>query len=113
MLNLPVHEVRDSLLESIEGENARVLLKAPTGSGKSTVVPQMIIDSQLVEGLIVVVQPRRIAAKMLARRVASLRGGKVGDEVGYVVRFDRKMSSKTSVVQRPARSKASTPRPIR
>ena len=98
MLKLPVDEVSGEIVSSLERRGARILLKAPTGSGKSTRVPQVVLESGLVDGLIVVVQPRRIAAKMLARRVASLRGSRVGDEIGYVVRFDRQMSAKTRVV---------------
>ena len=98
-MNLPVYEVEQSLLDGLRDKRlARVLLKAPTGSGKSTAVPQMLLDADIVDGLIVVVQPRRIAARMLARRVASLRNTRVGDEVGHVVRFDRKMGSATRIV---------------
>lgn len=98
-MKLPVYGIENELLGALRVPNcSRTLLKAPTGSGKSTAVPQMIVDSGLVEGLIVVVQPRRIAARMLARRVASIRGGAVGAEVGYVVRFDKKMGAKTRIV---------------
>lgn len=98
-MNLPVVEIEQQLLDGVSRpDGARVLLKAPTGSGKSTAVPQMLLDAGVVEGLIVVVQPRRIAARMLARRVASLRNVRVGDEVGYVVRFDRNMSAQTRIV---------------
>ncbi|MFC5049892.1 ATP-dependent helicase HrpB [Rubritalea spongiae] len=97
MRDLPVYQVEKKLVESVHArEAARILLKAPTGSGKSTAVPQMILDE--VKGLIVVVQPRRIAARMLARRVAQMRGGKVGGEVGHVVRFDRQMGTETRIV---------------
>ncbi|MFC4995364.1 ATP-dependent helicase HrpB [Rubritalea tangerina] len=96
-MDLPVYEIEQALLDSL-GAYSRVLLKAPTGSGKSTAVPQMLLDSGAVSGLIVVVQPRRIAARMLARRVAAMRGSKLGGEVGYVVRFDRKMGSDTRIV---------------
>lgn len=99
MGDLPVYEVREALLKSLKVEEcARVLLRAPTGSGKSTAVPVMLLDDGAVDGLIVVVQPRRIAARMLARRVASLRGAKLGGEIGYVVRHDNKMSGSTKVV---------------
>jgi len=98
-MGLPVYEIEQELLGAMAGATtARALLKAPTGSGKSTAVPQMLLDSGLVEGLIVVVQPRRIAARMLARRVASLRNGRVGGEVGHVVRFDRQMGRDTRIV---------------
>ncbi|SHJ20911.1 ATP-dependent helicase HrpB [Rubritalea squalenifaciens DSM 18772] len=99
MGDLPVYEVREALLKSLgEEKQARILLRAPTGSGKSTAVPLMLLDSGLVDGMIVVVQPRRIAARMLARRVSSVRGVKLGREIGYVVRHDNKMSEHTRVV---------------
>ena len=98
-MDLPVYEIEQELLDAMAGaRSARALLKAPTGSGKSTAVPQMLLDSGLVEGLIVVVQPRRIAARMLARRVSSLRNGRVGGEVGHVVRFDRQMGRDSRIV---------------
>ena len=95
-MKLPVHALRESLLESVHS-SGRLLLRAPTGSGKSTCVPPMLLDGG-VEGLIVVVQPRRIAARMLARHVASLRGVRHGSEVGHVVRFENCMGKDTRIV---------------
>ena len=86
--DLPIHEIRPKLVAALK-ENQRLVLRAPTGSGKSTQVPQMLIDEGLVgKGDVVVLQPRRIAARMLARRVAQERGVRLGDEVGYQVRFE-------------------------
>lgn len=95
-MELPVNKLRDALLQAIKNDG-RLLLRAPTGSGKSTCVPPMLLDGG-VEGIIVVVQPRRIAARMLARRVAEVRGNRVGDEIGYVVRFENCMGKHTRVV---------------
>ena len=95
-MELPVVELRDSLMSSL-ASSGRLLLRAPTGSGKSTCVPAMLLDGG-VEGLIVVVQPRRIAARMLARYVASLRGVRHGTGVGHVVRFEKCMDSNTRIV---------------
>ena len=67
-MELPVYHLMESLLDAVKS-SGRLLLRAPTGSGKSTCVPPMLLDGG-VEGLIVVVQPRRIAARMLARHVA-------------------------------------------
>ncbi|MGJ8676776.1 MAG: ATP-dependent helicase HrpB [Akkermansiaceae bacterium] len=94
--SLPVYEIRESIVGAL-GSLGRLLLRAPTGSGKSTCVPQMLLDAGF-PGLIVVVQPRRIAARMLARHVASLRGVKHGDEVGHVVRFENCMNRQTRIV---------------
>ena len=73
--SLPIEEIRGELMEALRVPSPRILLKAPTGSGKSTGVPPMMDDAGLGDrGLIVVVQPRRMAARLLARHVARLRG---------------------------------------
>ena len=97
MMHLPVNNLKGSLLEAVH-RSGRILLRAPTGSGKSTCVPPMLLNGGVVDGLIVVVQPRRIAARMLARRVAQVRGGRVGGEIGYVVRFENCMGVETKIV---------------
>ena len=96
MMELPVHSLSEPLLRAV-AETGRLLLRAPTGSGKSTCVPPMLLDGG-VERLIVVVQPRRIAARMLARRVAEVRSTRVGEEIGYVVRFENNMGDRTRIV---------------
>jgi ATP-dependent helicase HrpB len=93
---LPIYELRDQLITALKTEN-RLIIEAPTGSGKSTQVPQMLLDSGLCSGDIVVLQPRRIAARMLARRVAHERGSETGGEVGYQVRFENCISNKTRI----------------
>ena len=93
---LPIADVREELITALQS-GSRVILQAPTGSGKSTQVPGMILDAGLVQGEIVVLQPRRLAARMLARRVAQERGCPLGEEVGYQVRLDRKAGSRTRI----------------
>ncbi len=93
---LPIYELRDKLLAALKTDS-RLIIEAPTGSGKSTQVPQMLLDSGLCDGDIVVLQPRRIAARMLARRVSHERGGETGGEVGYQVRFENCISNKTRI----------------
>ncbi len=96
-MRLPVHEIEEDLRAAVAAEGTRVLLKAPTGSGKSTAVPGMLRDAGL-DGRILVIEPRRMAARMLASWVARQRGGDVGGEVGYAVRFDSRYGRGTKVV---------------
>ena len=93
---LPIVECQSELIAGLQ-EGNRIILQAPTGSGKSTQVPGMVLDAGVAEGEIVVLQPRRLAARMLAKRVAKERGGQVGGEVGYQVRLDRNVSSTTQI----------------
>ncbi len=99
MPDLPVLEIQAELCAAAsQSEFARFLLKAPTGSGKSTAVPSFLLGEVVKEGVILVVEPRRMAARLLAEHVASLRGGQVGAEVGYTVRFDRKVSDASRLI---------------
>jgi ATP-dependent helicase HrpB len=85
---LPIYELEKELVRTVAGTR-RFILTAPTGSGKSTQVPQMLIDHDLLgSGEVVVLQPRRIAARLLAGRVARERRARLGGEVGYQVRFE-------------------------
>lgn len=78
------------------GPNAVVV--APPGSGKTTRVPPALLDSGLLGGgSVVVLQPRRVAARMAAKRIAEERGCRLGDEVGYRTRFERKVSRATRI----------------
>src|SRR2546425_9533500 len=93
---LPIIEIKDALLAAT-AKCKRLILTAPTGSGKSTQVPQYLLDSGKLTGEIVILQPRRLPARMLAGWVAQSRGGKVGDEVGYQIRFDDVTSPRTCI----------------
>ena len=93
---LPIDLLKADLVAAC-GRTRRLVLRAPTGSGKSTRIPQMLLDLGLVEGQIVVLQPRRIAARLLAARIAQERGGKLGAEVGYQIRFERVESAQTRI----------------
>lgn len=74
--SLPIEEIRGEFLEALKGASPRILLKAPTGSGKSTGIPPMMDDAGLGEnGLIVVVQPRRMAAACWPARSQAARLG--------------------------------------
>jgi ATP-dependent helicase HrpB len=95
---LPIYQVQDEIVAALRAGPC-VIIEAPTGSGKSTQVPQMLLDGGVAgdKGRVVVLQPRRLAARMLARRVAHERSVPLGGEVGYQVRFDNKSSKKTRI----------------
>ena len=94
MQALPIDAVLPELTAALAQHRVAVLV-APPGAGKTTRVPGALRDARLTEGEIVVLQPRRLAARMAAARVAHERGGALGGEVGYEVRFDRKVSAAT------------------
>ena len=85
---LPIWEIHAAILQQLRGGN-RLVLVAPTGSGKTTQVPQMILDAGIAgDKKIIVLQPRRVAARTVAARVAWERKVPLGAEVGYQIRFD-------------------------
>jgi len=94
---LPIYDIRPQLKDALRRGN-RLIVSAPTGSGKSTQIPQMLLDDGLAgNGQIVVLQPRRLAARMLAARVASERHTDLGREVGYQVRFENRCGRDTRI----------------
>lgn len=94
---LPIYELETTLVAALRG-TGRVVVQAPTGSGKSTQIPQMLRAHGFLEaGEAVVLQPRRLAARMLARRVAEEVGCALGDEVGYQIRLESRVSARTRV----------------
>ena len=93
---LPIDSLQDGLVAACRRVR-RLVLRAPTGSGKSTRIPQMLLDLNLVQGQIVVLQPRRIAARLLAARIAQEREVRLGGEVGYQIRFERVESAQTRI----------------
>lgn len=93
--SLPVDDVLDELEAALRAA-PRALVVAPPGSGKTTRVSPALLDRGLAgDGRVLLLQPRRVAARLAARRIASERGGRVGGEVGYQVRFDRRISAET------------------
>ncbi len=94
---LPIYEIERDIIARLKNDR-RLILSAPTGSGKSTQVPQMLLKQGLLgDGQVVVLQPRRLATRLLATRVASELGVKLGEEVGYQIRFENVTSAKTKI----------------
>ncbi len=94
--SLPIDDVLPQLIAAVKAHSA-VVLKAPTGAGKTTRVPPALLDAG-TKGLIVMLEPRRVAARAAARRIAAERGSQVGGEIGYQVRFERKASNATRIL---------------
>jgi len=90
---LPVDAVLPDVLHALETAGG-VLLQAPTGAGKTTRVPPAVLDTGRA-GQVLVLEPRRVAARAAAKRIAKERGCRLGAEVGYEVRFDRRVSPAT------------------
>ncbi len=94
---LPIYELENDIVARLK-EAGRLVISAPTGSGKSTQVPQMLLKHKLLDrGEVVILQPRRIAARLLAARVAEELGVPLGREVGYQVRFESVVSAATKI----------------
>ena len=94
---LPIWDIHSQILAALRAGN-RLILSAPTGSGKTTQVPQMLLQAGLLgDGQVVILQPRRLAARLLAARVAQELGVPLGREVGYQIRFDNVTSAATRI----------------
>jgi ATP-dependent helicase HrpB len=91
---LPIDDVMPEVLAELRRSSALVI-EAPPGAGKTTRVPPALLDLAEIAGDIVVLEPRRLAARMAARRVAEERGERLGETVGYKVRFDEAGGAKT------------------
>ena len=95
---LPVDAVLPELIAHLRAAGA-VVLRSPTGAGKTTRVPPAILESGLAErGLVLLLEPRRVAARAATRRMAHEHGSPLGDTFGYHVRFERQFGSQTRVL---------------
>ncbi|MGD9633796.1 MAG: ATP-dependent helicase HrpB [Pirellulales bacterium] len=94
--DLPVAEVLDEAVAA--SREGAVVVTAPPGSGKTMLVPAAVLDDLPESEQVILLQPRRLAARAVARRIAQLRGGEVGGEVGYRVRFDSCVGRDTRLV---------------
>lgn len=96
-LELPIHESLDDIREHLRLQ-PNLVLEAPTGAGKTTVVPLALCEESWLQGRkIIMLQPRRLAAKNAALRMASLLREPIGKTVGYRMRLDTKVSARTRI----------------
>ncbi|MCU4164657.1 ATP-dependent helicase HrpB [Carboxylicivirga caseinilyticus] len=96
-IELPIVEVLSEISEVLVNDN-RLIIHAPPGTGKSTIVPLALLDQPwLKDKKIIVLEPRRLAARGIASRMSDLIGEKVGETVGYRIRFDNVVSNKTRI----------------
>jgi len=97
ILQLPIHDALPELQAALVGATAAVLI-APPGAGKTTVVPLALLDQPWAAGRkILMLEPRRLAARAAAARMAQTLGEAVGETVGYRVRMQAKISAKTRI----------------
>lgn len=92
---LPVGEVARQVNLSL-GQHPRLVVTAPPGAGKSTLLPLTLLES-IPQGKILMLEPRRLAARQIAERMAAMLGERVGETVGYRVRFESKVSDCTRI----------------
>ncbi|MET2954265.1 ATP-dependent helicase HrpB [Vibrio harveyi] len=96
MSQLPIEAVMPQLLTAVKNQH-QVILKAAPGAGKSTYFPLQLLQKQSVTGKIVMLEPRRLAARNIARYLAQQLGEQVGERVGYRVRGETKVSKNTQL----------------
>lgn len=96
MIPLPIDPLLPELV-AVLGERRALVLEAPPGAGKTTRVPPSLLGAGWLVGEVLVLEPRRIAARMAAARVAADLGETVGETVGYQIRFDRRGGKSTRI----------------
>src|SRR5579872_330586 len=94
---LPIDDVVPQIVASL-ATSASAIVCAPPGAGKTTRVPPALLDAKLgIRGRVLVLQPRRMAARAAARRIAFEQNATLGGEVGYQVRFEQRIGPQTRI----------------
>ncbi|MCB2049069.1 MAG: ATP-dependent helicase HrpB [Novosphingobium sp.] len=97
MSDLPIHAVLPDLLGALR-EAGQAVLVAPPGAGKTTAVAPALLNEEWCTGTVILLSPRRVAARAAAERMASEMGEQAGETVGYLTRLDSKRSAKTRIL---------------
>lgn len=98
MKNLPINDLIDQIKTTVSLNN-KVVLEAPPGAGKSTVVPLAFLDQPwLKDKIIIMLEPRRVAARMVASQMAKLLNENLGQRVGYQIKMDKCQSKDTKIL---------------
>ncbi|GAB4238077.1 MAG: ATP-dependent helicase HrpB [Ekhidna sp.] len=96
-IDLPIVDIVGDVREKLSEENT-LIVHAPPGAGKSTVLPLALLDAVWLKGQkIIMLEPRRLAARSIAMRMSELLGEKVGETVGYRIRFETAVSEHTKI----------------
>ena len=97
-MKLPIDAIIPQITQALKSGPA-VVIQAPTGSGKTTRTPPALLDSGILgDGQLIMLQPRRVAARACAHAMASMRGEITGDAIGYQIRFEKRASHKTRIL---------------
>ena len=94
MKPLPIEAILGEIVAAVTDHGA-VVVEAPPGAGKTTLVPPALLDA--VPRRIVMLEPRRVAARAAAERMAAVRGGAVGGEIGFRIRGESRVSAATRI----------------
>jgi len=98
MQNLPITQVIPEIKERLQN-NQRLILQAPPGAGKTTALPLALLDESWLQGKkIIMLEPRRLAVRASASRMAELLGEKVGQRVGYQIKMESVQSKETQIL---------------
>jgi ATP-dependent helicase HrpB len=98
MIQLPIYDVLDDIKKSLQKRNT-LILQAPPGAGKSSVVPISLLGEAWLENkIIIMLEPRRVAARTIAMQMAKLLGEELGQRVGYQIKMDHVYTKQTKIL---------------